>query len=245
MSDVSDLLGDEKIRFHVVDDENRQRSTDWIIWESNESVYLSTVCLSGQLKLSMHPRGLSDDGKDTQFSITASFWKRLLSRGHTSSVPFHRWKRPDPDPNQVCLVASVTFPTEYLGIEFQARKLGGRKLAFPLPAVGHGFELSIFNHSRKSPSLESSFLAKGLTPFISIGLASGEIFSIAGRNVEFPFTREQLFPQSQGSISWFGQPIPIGDQVSRASAIMVHDFPKDGEPILLAEINGFSIKRER
>ncbi|MEP7350122.1 MAG: hypothetical protein ABI668_09250 [Sphingorhabdus sp.] len=114
MTPISDVLGDNKIRFHVIDDSDRQRSSDWIIWESKGSLYLSVTTLSGLLKLSLHPRETSNDGYDTQFSTTAKFWQELQSRGFAGSAPFHRWRRPKPVAMKASLVASVTFPTAYL-----------------------------------------------------------------------------------------------------------------------------------
>ena len=78
---ISNLLGDEKVRFHVVDSENRQRSSDWIIWQSNESLYVAVISLSSSLKLSLHPRGTSEDGKDSQFSTASALYRKAKLKG--------------------------------------------------------------------------------------------------------------------------------------------------------------------
>ena len=243
MSELSELFGDEKIRFHVIDSENRQRSSDWIIWESNESVYLSAVTLSGLIKLSIHPSGVSDDGCDTQFGTTSNFWQNLRTRNNAESVPFHRWKRPYPLGNHICMIASISFPSAFLGNVVTKKKLSGRKLAFPLPAEGKALELALLSHRLNAADIEQALISKLYTPVICIALVSGENISIVCRYVEFPMSVNEMFSLDRAQSNWMGEPIEIGQSMENSHAIVIREYPKDGEPLLLAEINGFTLTR--
>ena len=243
MSELSEFLGDEKIRFHVIDTEDRQRSSDWVIWESNESVYLSTTTLSGLIKLSIHPRGVSADGCDTQFGTTSTFWQNLRDRNSAEAVPFHRWKRPSPEGNQVCMIASVSFPTAFLGNVVTKKRLRGRKLAFPLPAEDRALELSLLNHRLSAKDIEQALISKLYTPMICIALESGENISIVCRYVEFPMLTTEMFSVGKAQSNWIGEPVKIGQSMENLHAIVIREYPKDGDPLILAEINGFTLTR--
>ena len=242
---LSDWLGDEKLRFYAVDDSGRQRTSDWILWESNDSVYLSTVGLSGILKLSIHPRGSSKDGYDTQFGTSTTFWKNLIRRQFQGNVPFARWRRPDPNETQISLVASVSFPTNLLHNVVEDRKLSGRKLAFPLPKAGLAIEIALLNHKASHTAVENLLISAGYTPIVCFYISDGERISVTARHVEFPHTSHDFIKFDRSESNWIGENIEVGATLDGAHAIVIHKWPHESEPLLLAEVNGFSLTRNR
>ncbi len=244
MSDeISNFLGDEKIRFHVIDSENRQRSSDWIIWESNGSFYVAVVGLSGIMKLSLHPRGTNNDGMDSQFSITRTYWEKMQSDGFAGNAPFHRWKRSALRKGNISKVASITFPTSHLHNIVPSRKFKCKKLAFPLPKVGKAFELSIFSHIFNPKLIEDNFIKQTYTPMFDYELCDGEHVSIVGKYIDFPISFDMILPTDRASSNWIGKRIEVGQRVEGAHAIVIHSWPSNGSPLLLAEINGFTLIR--
>lgn len=74
-------------------------------------------------------------------------------------------------------------------------------------------------------------------------LRDGEHISIAGKYIDFPFSSEQIFPTDLVSSNWIGQSVEVDEKMEGAHAIVIHKWPADSEPLLLAEINGLTIAR--
>lgn len=245
MSELFDFFADEKLRFCMVDSEQMQRSSDWVVWANKGSLYFSVVVLGGVLKFSMHPRGTSRDGKDCQFGATSRLWNRIRDLNYADKVPFHRWKQPDSSKNQISLVASIFFPTEALRTQGEPRRLSRRKAGLLLPEPGKAAEIGIFSHYidvDEKPNLdkvERSLLNEGYLPLVDFDLA-GERATVAVRSVDFPFNANEIVPANPEEFVFLGNPLQVGQTVIGAHSIAILGWPSEGQPLILAEVNGFS-----
>jgi hypothetical protein len=202
--------------------------------------------LGGALKFSMHPRGTSADGKDCQFGTTSSLWSRIRNMRHADKVSFHRWKRPEYAENHITLIASIFFPTEALRNSLEVRKLSRRKAGLLLPEPGKAAEVGIFSHNinvdekQNLDKVERSLFSASYLPLVDFDL-SGERATVAVRSVDFPYSANEIAPASFDNSVFLGSPLKAGQTVNRAHAIVSPGWPVDGQPLILAEINGFSM----
>lgn len=228
----------DDFRFQIVDENDVQRSSTWTIKHDEKSVYVFVRSHGGKMKLSFHPIGDADDGNDSQCGLVTDHRNKLKAQGYI--VPNRiRWKRPN-DKSKIKRGASILFPTDYMtGEVYQFIKENKPKVSFPMAPIGHTVEVSIFFHYMDTNVVEDNLMKYGYTPIFYMTLNSGEVASVAVRQTLFD---KNLLPELG---TYTGNKLT---DVKINSPKFIHatliSNPKDGEPILLCELNGFEIKTE-
>jgi len=111
------------------------------------------------------------------------------------------------------------------------------KTSLPMAPKGQAVEVSLFFHYLRADVVEEELLKYGYTPIFYMTLNSGEVVSVAARQT--PFDRNILPKPGTYSGSKLSD-IKVEDS-KFLHATLISD-PKDGEPIVLCEVNGFEIK---
>lgn len=224
----------DKIRFLVVDEDGDARSSAWFITCESGSLYLAPKALGSAMKLSLHPKGRSNDGHDCQFGLASRSMKRHRELGF-SPPPVMRWTRPTPPAVGALQVASILFPSDYLAEKLGRPQGDGKlKFAFPLPPPGHVIELGLFTHLQHPDQLEDALIRTGGTPISYHDLADGEFASLVARQTVIdpwkPFFKK---PDHVTSRALGGAPAP--GKTVQGRAMLISDAPKDGGAFVLAE----------
>lgn len=233
-SDVVDLTLD-KLRFYIVDDNNRRRSDIWIVWVDNGSVYVSTKKLGGHSKLSIHPNSV--DGNTCQMGANMDYVQKEQANGYGVPLPI-RWSRPaTPKQGAVC-VASIRFPTDYLkaniGRPLPASPKKKIKFALPIAKPGHAVQVNILYSIEHPDLLEKQLISAGITTLGYWEFRSGEFVSVVARQVTFdPKILSELCKGITGQ-GWIK--LRPGETRENCHCVL-NNKPKDGEAILLLEIN--------
>lgn len=236
---IQKLIDD--FRFQIVDTQGVQRSDTWTIRQnsSEDSVFVYSRGQGQKMKLSLHPRNISDDGNDSQWGIKNKYKEGLELKGF--SVPRAvRWKRPY-DKLKTKRVATILFPSEYLtGEVYQFVKERKPKVNIPLANEGKATEVSIFySYNNQNPDVVAEHLYKNYsyTPVFYLTFSTGEIASVVIREVPFDKT---IIPKN-GSYSGH----KLSDEKITGSKfihLLLFNHPKDGEFFQLCEINGVDVK---
>lgn len=240
----------DKFRFCIVDDGNRKRSSTWHITAQGSSVYMYVNSLGNRMKLSLHPKDGSEDGKDSQYGLTKHY------RGRLNDLSFEqpellRWVRPKPQGNNVVQVLKVYFPTDFLKgkvVDERAnykRKPGSKRkwrFAFPMAPENMAIEISIYYSLVASEPIEQLFIRKGYTPMFCINLPNGQFASIVGREVKFD--PDVIPPFSKGSLKPLVGNDSIEDTAKDLHAVLCNK-PSDEGIFELIEVNGLSLDKNK
>lgn len=224
----------DKFRFHVSDDQGHHWSDTWFVGANSGSVYMASRKLGGTLKLSLHPRGRSNDGLDCQFGHPSYYAARQIEAG-IPPIPLIRWARPPIRDRQILQVARVLFPTDYLAPKSEADADGKLKIAFPIAPPGQATEISLFCTKVEPRRFEDSAYAQGFTPISYTPLGENEFASILVRNVEFDGSiMDKLVdrPLSLRPLAGFPE---VGQPSQSVRALLVGGSPENGEALSLIE----------
>jgi hypothetical protein len=101
---------------------------------------------------------------------------------------------------------------------------------------GQAVEVSIFFHYLGADVVEETLIKYGYTPFFYMTLNSGEVASVAARQTPFD---KGILPKP-GTYKGNKLTNTKIESSKFLHATLISD-PKDGEPILLCEVNGFQI----
>ena len=224
----------DKFRFYVADENGRRWSDIWFVGAHSGSVYMASRKLGGSLKLSLHPRGQSDDGLDCQFGHPSSFAAKQKAQGFRP-IPLLRWGRKALREREILQVARVLFPTAYLAPMEASEADGKLKFALPVAPTGQALELSIMCSREEPKEFEDSAIARGFTPFVYTGLEGGEFASIMARHVEFNGSPLQDLSQRSRSVQPLSGICAPGQTIENARALIVGGSPESGEALSLIE----------
>lgn len=240
----------DKFRFCIVDEKNRKRSSTWHITAQGSSVYMYVNSLGNRMKLSLHPKDGSEDGKDSQYGFTRNY------RGRLNDLSFEqpellRWVRPKPQGNNVVQVVKVYFPTDFLQgkvVDERAnykRKPGSNRkwrFSFPMASENMAVEISIYYSLVASEPLEQLIIRKGYTPMFSINLPNGQFVSIAGREVKFAPDVIPAFSKSSP------KPLDGFDSIEGTTKdlhAILFNQPSDNGILELVEVNGLMLVKNK
>jgi hypothetical protein len=156
-----------------------------------------------------------------------------------------RWKRPETPRVGVAQVAAILFPSDFLGGIIPPFKPGKKRIALPLAPPRHAIEVGVF-FSREDPWIIRTEMDKASGTFIGhMSLPGGESVAIAAREVSFEPAAIPLASEwARTGHALSGAP-EIGEARDNCSAVLMHYRPADGQVIVLAEINGITIKRNK
>lgn len=233
------LMG--KIRFFIAGDDDVRKSSEWIAFEENDSFYLAAKNLSGHMKLSLHPPGISNDGKDSQFSLTRNTYEELKEEGYDAGNMFTRWRRKRTS-LYFDIVARLFFPTDFMRAqisrEISIKKKSSRRFQFPVAPNGKAVEIAIV-YSFSNLHIKKAVGNKaGYQEFTSWQLSTGVYISIFWRHVEFD---KRITAGMIGSKITPLKDIPEdGAERENLHAIIVCP-PQDDGTLLLAEVNGLAL----
>lgn len=231
----------DKIRFCVVDSEQRAISDLWFIHSHGDSIYVAPQKLGGQLKLSLHPTGRAADGCDCQFGHPRDHADYQAARGFKPMRPLRWTRRATPEVGAIH-VLSILFPTDYLGRATQPENDGKPKFGLTAAPAGYAVEAGLFI-SRQGPDvMEQAFVRMGGLPLTCTDLPNGEFVSLVVRQRPFDDISEELaklktIPPTPLS----GAPLP-GESLE-GRALMVGEPPKNGEAFQLVEVGPLTIRR--
>jgi hypothetical protein len=228
------------LRFHLVDEANRPRSSAWYITNSKTGLYIGPRALGDHHKLSLHVND-GTDGCNSQYGLTKRAKADHLERGFIDLPPLLRWKREDPRERGVACAAMIDFPADGLQGEETALSERKPKLAFKMPPPGKAFRLCVLEHRIDANHVEQLARSQGLTPMVFIDVA-GIKFTIAYRVVDFDMKSLPIGKPAVGR-PLSGAPAP-GEVVSGCAAIWHHGAPEPGKPIHLVQTTGMSVGRD-
>lgn len=234
------LAKPDKIRFLVVDEDKDARSSAWFVTCESGSLYLAPKALGSAMKLSLHPKGRSNDGHDCQFGLASHSMKRHRELGFCPPSVM-RWTRAEPPAVGALHVVSILFPSDYLTDKLGKPQVDGKlKFAFPLPPPGHVIELGIFTHLQHPDQLEDALIRTGGTPISYHDLANGEFASLVARQTVIePWKPFFTKPDHVTSRALSGEPAP-GETI-KGRALLIGDVPKDGSAFVLAEAGPITV----
>lgn len=232
----------DKIRFFVVDAENRPISDLWFVENQGTNVYVAPTKLGGQLKLSLHTAGGAKDGCDCQFGHPRSHADEQARLGFQPMQPIRWTRQPTPKIGAIHLV-SIFFPTDYLGIAPGPADDGKLKFALTAAPSGHAVEAALFISSQGPDCLEQPFLRSSALPLVCMELSNGEFVSFVVRHTPFPdLTATLKKAETLPAVPLSGAPA-LGEEVS-GRAIMVGEVPAGGQAFRLIEAGPLSISRD-
>lgn len=232
----------DKLRFFIIDEKNRRRSSVWDVFKNNDSLYVCPQNTGGSLKLSLHPD--AKDSKNSQMGIKNDYKLKIEAEGYFSPNPV-RWLRPVASITEVTKVASIFFPTDFLRSNIKDRKHPSSKkkikFAIPIAKSGESVEINLFYTLNESEKIEKLLMENLFTLLGSFQLKNGERVLITARHVKFD---SNLFPNLHTAKI---NPLPgapkKGESFSNLHMILFSD-PKENHPIFLAEANGLTVKKE-
>ena len=229
----------EKISFFIVDEKGNPRSSEWIMYPYKDSFYVAVKNLSGHFKLSLHPVGKSEDGKDSQHGLVKKASLEIKKEGF-GTPKLLRWNRPETNKN-ANLVANIVFPTDYLKGEVSTKKEEGKnKFVFPMAPEGHAVEIAVA-YSLSEPDIINQVMSKqGYQMIFSVRLDTDELVAVGGRHALFDSSF--LGTPEKAKFSELQQ-IAEGTEMNNLHAIFSNE-PKDGCFIQLAEVNGINYKKK-
>lgn len=241
---ISTLLGKldrlDKIRFFVVDEENKPVSSVWFMQGEGQGAYIAPSTLGSSLKLSFHPPGGSSDGCDCQFGHPRRYAEGATGKGFVPMRPVRWQRRPTPTSGTIH-IASIFFPTEYLMSAPQPLPNGKIKFALPRAPKGMATEAGIFLSKEHPNELEQKFMAVGGTPLAYCDFPGDEFMSLVVSHSACPPLPDIPKEDSARFRLLDGAP-DVGD-VIQGRAILCSDVPRDGSAFLLAEVGPLTVSR--
>lgn len=234
----------DKFRIFISDEQDRARSQCWYFFSNRDDVYIGPEPIGGASKLTFHANdGRSRDGHNSQWGLIRPYADKERQLGTPNILPPVRWKRPETPSVGVAHVASIMFPTDFLGGTIPPFKSGRKRIALPLAAPGQAIEIGVF-YSLEDPSTIRTEINKAGGTFIGhMSLPGGENVAVVAR--ETPFEAQAI----PAAAEWARTIRPLsgapnsGDAIDNCGAVLLRDRPADGQTVLLAEINGIRIKR--
>lgn len=230
----------DKIRFFVVDEENKAVSSVWFMQGEGRGAYVAPSTLGSSLKLSFHPPGGSRDGCDCQFGHPRNYAEGATAKGFVPMRPLRWQRRLTPDSGAIH-IASIFFPTEHLMSAPQPLPNGKIRFALPRAPQGMATEAGLFLSKEHPNELEQKFVAKGGMPLAYSDFPGDEFMSLVVRHSACP----PLPDIHQGNDANFRllDGAPKAGDVVQGRAIMCSDVPQDGSAFLLVEIGPLTVSR--
>ena len=123
----------DKLRIFISDEQDRARSQCWYIRSVGNHVYIGPEPTGGTSKLTFHAeKGSSRDGCKSQWGLTGDYAEMERRLGTPNLLKPARWKRPETPAVGVVQVASIAFPTDFLGGTIPPFKSGRKRITLPL-----------------------------------------------------------------------------------------------------------------
>jgi hypothetical protein len=181
-----DLMARRKLHIFISDEQDRARSQCWYIHSISNHVYIGPEPTGGTSKLIFHAEnGRSHDGCNSQWGLTRDYAEMEKQLGTPNLLRPARWKRPETPPVGSVQVASIMFPTDFLGGTIPPFESGRKRIALPLAPPRHAIEIGVF-YSLEDPSTIRTEMNNAGGTFIGhMSLPSGENVAVAAREVPF------------------------------------------------------------
>lgn len=234
----------DKFRMFISDEQDRPRSQCWVFYSRGDHVYIGPDPTGGTSKLSFHANnGRSRDGCNSQWGLTRAYTEMEEQLGTPNLLRPVRWKRPETPRVGVAQVAAILFPTDFLGGTIPPFKPAKKRIALPLAPPRHAIEVGVF-FSREDPWIIRTEMNKAGGTFIGhMSLPGGENVAIAAREVPFEPAAIPLASEwGRTGHALSGAP-EVGEARDNCSAVLLGKKPADEQVVVLAEINGITIKR--
>jgi hypothetical protein len=137
-------------------------------------------------------------------------------------------------------------PTDFLKTSKPVESANKKKKRFFIEPAdpGQSVDIGIF-YSLQSAGNAKTALSDWGKALFHADLPSGERLWICGRNAPFDPTwipEDRTFSKGSGKIYADEEALPVGGTLSGLSVVLYSD-PKDGEPIVVAELTGLSLTR--
>ncbi len=134
--------GIDKLRIFIIDEQDRPRSQSWYFKSKGNGVYIGPEKTGRALKLSFHTdNGRARDGRNSQWGLIKDYAEMEAQLGTPKLPPLARWKRPETPSVGVAQVASIMFPTDFLGGTIPPFKSGPKRIAVTLAPPRHAIEV--------------------------------------------------------------------------------------------------------
>jgi hypothetical protein len=155
--------------------------------------------------------------------------------------PRARWERPETPSVGVAQVASIMFPTDFLGGNIPPFKSGPKRVPVLLAPPRHAIEVGLFYSRADPPTIRTEINNAEGRCIGYFSLPGGENVAVAARVV--PFNAALTPSASKGA--WHAlSGAPKDDEViENCGGVALLHMPADGQIVTLAEINGVTIKR--
>jgi hypothetical protein len=236
------MLETDKLRIFISDDIDRARSQCWYFHSKGDDVYIGPEATGGTAKLSLHGNNApSNDGCNSQWGLIGDYRKKEAKFTNRPLRPL-RWKRPKTPPMGAIHVASILFPTDFLCGVIRAFKPGRTRVALPMAPPRHAIEVSVIYSLEEPSNIAAEMTKAGITFLGHFHLPCGGIVAVSA--CEVPFDPALVPPPSAlgRGFALTGAPAS-GKSIGNCGAVIVHAKPEDGQSVTLAEINGYTVKR--
>ncbi len=226
----------KRLRFAVKGFDGRF-STAWAVWEHRDTLYVASRSVSGCLKISLHPEG------GYRFAFTKEFYPNIKDRSpafRTRDLVI--WPKPNLSNAKATLVASISFPTDYLRSGPPPSSAKSKYLLFEAPPAGWATIVGFFLSRLPPEQLEPSFLRFG-KPLFHWSFEDQSGLSLVGWVDKFD---SRILPTSFASSAMVPLTASgkIGDVDLRANlTCMFWNRPAPGEPLRLVEAGGVTLSK--
>lgn len=232
----------DKFRWFIADAEGQRRSQVWSVYSRKDDVYIGARNLSQAFKLSLHGRGVSRDGLDSQLGMPRDYAMRQLSAGVPTVLEPARWRRPLPQPGQPALVAVIDFPTDYLTAVFEPVTPDGKpKFVLPLAPAGGSLRVGVFYALQADADSAVQAHVRALdTPIVKLDLPCGETAIIVAKTEPVMTLNFDLKGAGEALRPLRGAPGP--GEIAVCGAVLWADRPNDNEAVHLVEVSGLTLR---
>jgi hypothetical protein len=216
-------------------------SATWTAFGRGSEYYIGARSMMGGSKISLHQSGIC------RVALTEEQFKMLPNDGlaQPSDRAIVKWKRQPTPKIGASHAASIIFPTEFLKLPEPRGTAKKPLIIFGAAPQGKAVEIGFFYSREDSTTLEPKFFNIGY-PIVCTTLDNGETITVVAR--ETNFDRSTL---------------PCQDRLDKSSGIIlskeVHETqnkmenlmgmfwnnPKDGQPLMLVEVGGMSLRRNQ
>jgi hypothetical protein len=224
----------------AVGNPSRGFSTTWTAFGNRSDYYIGSRSFMGSQKISLHASGIC------RVALTNRQFDELAAEGLTQPADraIVKWRRADTPQAGAQHVASVIFPTDYLGVIEQPRGSYRKPLfIFDAAPAGQAVEFGFFFSREEQSAIREQYLKIG-QPIVCTTLESGEHVTVVAKISEFDkayLPSQAQLDKASGTV-FSRSALDNRDELPNLTATFWND-PRDGDALRLVEVGGVTLRR--